>query len=152
MSLFPAQPFALGLIFSFVSLSAMAASQDIFVKLDADKDGRLIKSELQVPCDREIFAALDRNGDSVIEPQEFKTSGEMASFDDKGGLNDKGIQVRWLEFRVGRFDLQDGTTITCNATEGHYPLEANASRADIELAKQVIQSRLAEDAMRYAKR
>jgi hypothetical protein len=146
------KPIAIVLAFSLVGVAALASSPDVFAKLDADKDGRLIKAELQVPCDREIFAALDRNGDSIIDRQEFRTSGDMATYEDKGGIDDKGVQMRWLEFRIGRFDLQDGTFITCNATEGQFPLQVTASRADIEQAKQTIQSRLAEDAMRVAKR
>jgi hypothetical protein len=152
MSFFHYKPLAIGLGIAFAGFGALASEPDVFAKLDADKDGRLTKTELQVPCDREIFAALDRNGDSVIVRQEFKTSGDMATYEDKGGIDDKGVKLRWLEFRVGRFDLQDGTFITCNATEGQYPLEVTASHADIEQAKQTIQNRLIEDATRSARR
>ena len=152
MSWIKIRPIAVGLALSLVGLGALAASPDVFAKLDSDRDGRLIKPELQVPCDRDIFASLDRNGDNAIDRQEFRTSGDMATYEDKGGIDEKGAQVRWLEFRIGRFDLQDGTFVTCNATEGQYPLEVNASRSDIELAKQTIQNRLVEDAMRLARR
>ncbi len=152
MSIVRFRPVVIGLALSLFGLGALAASPDVFAKLDVDKDGRLIKAELQVPCDREIFASLDRNGDTIIDRQEFRTSGDMATYEDKGGVDDKGVLLRWLEFRVGRFDLQDGTFITCNATEGQYPLAVTASRADIELAKQTIQNRLVEDAAHSAKR
>lgn len=152
MSIVRFKPVVIGLAVSLIGLGALAASPDVFAKLDADQDGRLIKTELQVPCDREISASLDRNGDRIIDRQEFRTSGDMATYEDKGGVDDKGVALRWLEFRVGRFDLQDGTFITCNATEGQYPLKVTASRADIEMAKQTIQSRLVEDATRSAKR
>jgi hypothetical protein len=146
------KPVGIGLALSLVGLGPVAASPDVFAELDADSDGSLIKTELQVPCDREIFASLDRNGDTIIDRQEFRTSGDMATYEDKGGVDDKGVSLRWLEFRIGRFDLQDGTFIICNATEGQYPLEVTASRADIEMAKQTSQSRLVEDAARSAKR
>ncbi|MCA3697614.1 EF-hand domain-containing protein [Aquidulcibacter sp.] len=152
MSFFQFKPISIGLVIALAGFGALASEPDVFAKLDADKDGRLSRTELQVPCDREIFATLDRNGDRVIERQEFNTSGDMATYEDKGGIDDKGVKLRWLEFRVGRFDLQDGTFVTCNATEGQYPLEVTASRADVEQAKQTIQSRLAEDAMRNSKR
>ena len=152
MSIVRFKPVVIGLALSLVGLGALAASPDVFAKLDLDQDGRLVKTELQVPCDREIFASLDRNGDTIIDRQEFRTSGDMATYVDKGGVDDKGVSLRWLEFRIGRFDIQDGTFITCNATEGQYPLEVTASRAEIEMAKQTIQNRLVEDAARSAKR
>jgi hypothetical protein len=152
MSIVRLKPVVIGLTLSLVGLSSLAASPDVFAKLDADQDGRLIKTELQVPCDREIFASLDRNGDTIIDRHEFRTNGDIATYEDKGGVDDKGVSLRWLEFRIGRFDLQDGTFTTCNAKEGQYPLEVNASRADIEMAMQTIQSRLVEDAARSAKR
>jgi hypothetical protein len=152
MSIVRLKPVVIGLTLSLVGLSSFAASPDVFAKLDADQDGRLIRTELQVPCDREIFASLDRNGDTIIDRHEFRTNGDIATYEDKGGVDDKGVSLRWLEFRIGRFDLQDGTFTICNATEGHYPLQVTASHADIEMAKQTIQSRLVEDAARSAKR
>ena len=82
MSIARLKPIVIGLAFSLVGLGAVAASPDVFAKLDGDPAGWLIKTALQVPCDREIFASSDRNGDTIIDRQEFQTSGDMATYED----------------------------------------------------------------------
>lgn len=119
-------------------------ARDAFSRLDADKDGRLAPTELQGPCGTDVFAMQDVNHDGQITPGEFQASGKIVMFADKGGIDTRNIAMRWLEFRIGDFNLDDQGIALCTVEEGQYPIDPQASAAEVEAAKHEVQSRLSQ--------
>jgi len=70
----PKQPLAGGQGFGARPGGGQFSPQEIFNRLDVNKDGKLSKDELPERM-RENFARMDANGDGSVMPEEFRTIG-----------------------------------------------------------------------------
>lgn len=131
-----------GLLAGFAVAATPQEGRDAFNRLDTDQNGHLVPQEMRVPCGTEVFAALDTNGDGQIEASEFRVIGKIAAFVDKGGVDTRNIMVRWLEFRVGDFNLDDQGIASCSVEEGQYPIDPKATAEEVETAKKLVRSQI----------
>lgn len=123
---------------TFSMLASPALSQtNLFTHFDRDKNGAVTAGEISHQRDVEIIAAMDANKDGGVTPDEWQTSGRGASFIEKGGVTDRGITQRWIEFNIVYFSFEN-EVISTNWTQGQAPLAANASPQDVEKLRQTL--------------
>jgi EF hand len=113
------------------------AQGNIFSHFDRDKNGRVTVGEISDARDAEIIAFMDTNKDGGVTPDEWQTKGRGASYVEKGGVDDRGLTRRWIEFNVVFFEFEN-EVISTNWTQGQAPLAADASSQDVEKLRQTL--------------
>lgn len=122
---------------SLLITSAAVAQTNFFTHFDRDKNGRLTAGEISHQRDAEIIAAMDTDADGGVTPQEWRTRGRGASFIEKGGVTDRGVTLRWIEFNIVYFSFEN-EVISTNWTQGQAPLAPDASPHDVEKLRQTL--------------
>jgi hypothetical protein len=105
---------------------AANAQGDTFAHFDRDKNGRVTGGEISDQRDAEIIAFMDANRDGGVTPDEWRTKGRGASFIERGGVDDRGVTQRWIEFNVVFFEFK-ADVISTNWTQGQAPLAPDAT-------------------------
>jgi EF hand len=132
--------FTIALAVASLMACPVIAQTNFFTHFDRDKNGRVTAGEISHQRDAEIIAAMDSNKDGVVTPEEWQTTGRGASFIEKGGVTDRGITQRWIEFNIVYFSF-DKEVISTNWTQGQAPLALNASAQDVEALRQALDTR-----------
>jgi hypothetical protein len=125
---------------SFLISNAAFAQKADFAHFDRDKNGRVTQGEISSQRDQEIIAAMDADKDGSVSPNEWLATGRGASFVDQGGVDDRGVARRWLEFKVVFFYFGDGEIVT-SWHEGQAPLAIDANAASVESTKAMLNAR-----------
>jgi hypothetical protein len=128
------------LVSTLCASSAAFAQTAGFAHFDKDKNGRVTQGEISDQRDQEIIAAMDADKDGSVSPNEWLVRGRGASFVDQGGLDDRGVTRRWLEFKVVFFYFGDGEIVT-SWQEGQAPLAVDANAASVEAIKAMLNAR-----------
>jgi hypothetical protein len=123
-----------------LAASVAHAQGNAFTHFDRDKNGRVTAGEISDQRDAEIIAFMDTNKDSSVTPDEWRTDGRGASFIERGGVDDRGITRRWIDFNIVYFEFK-ADVISTNWTQGQAPLAADASAADVAKLRESLDAR-----------
>jgi EF hand len=113
-----------------LAASVAHAQGNVFTHFDRDKNGRVTGGEISDQRDAEIIAFMDTNKDGSVTPDEWRTDGRGASFIERGGVDDRGITRRWIEFNIVFFAFKTDV-ISTNWTQGQAPLAPDATAQDV---------------------
>jgi hypothetical protein len=122
------------------SVAQAEAPANTFAHFDRDKNGRVTAGEISDQRDAEIIAFMDVNKDGSVSLDEWQNKGRGASFIEQGGVDDRGITRRWIEFNVVFFEFK-ADVISTNWTQGQAPLAPDASAADVAQLRQSLDAR-----------
>jgi EF hand len=131
---------AVALTASALFTGAANAQANFFTHFDRDKNGRVTSGEISDQRDAEIIAFMDTNKDGSVTPDEWQTKGRGASFVEQGGVDDRGVPRRWIEFNVVFFEFQ-ADVISTNWTQGQAPLAPDASPQDVAKLRESLNAR-----------
>jgi hypothetical protein len=123
-----------------LAASVAHAQGNAFTHFDRDKNGRVTAGEISDQHDAEIIAFMDTNKDGGVTPDEWRTQGRGASFVEKGGVDDRGITRRWIDFNIVFFEFK-ADVISTNWTQGQAPLAPDASEEDVTKLRESLDAR-----------
>jgi EF hand len=125
------------------------AQGNAFVHFDRDKSGAITAGEISEQRDGEIIDFMDANKDGSVTPDEWRTEGRGASFIERGGVDDRGVTRRWIEFNVVFFEFK-ADVISTNWMQGQAPLAPDASAQDVAKLRESLNARYTTPPESYA--